>query len=159
MAGGYPKGKEKDPNFFMDIEASIKTIKDWPSPIVFSGVEIGERVQSGETLISTEEKNPIREAYIQWDSHFWRKWEPEKYKERSIHQHNSYDQTSVVYAVRGSADLWNLSPTGTNTVYPDGSNKWINSKLGKHRFLIQKKAPEEIGKLIDSLMIQKPARR
>jgi inosine-uridine nucleoside N-ribohydrolase len=156
MAGGYPEGKEKDPNFSMDLAASIETMKDWPSPIVFSGVEIGKNIKSAGRLIETQENNPIREAYIQWDSWFWKKWEPEKYKERSIHQHDSYDQTSVIYGVKGAMDLWDLSENGTNTVYPHASNKWLKSKNGKHRFLIQKKSPEAVANYIDSLMMQKP---
>jgi inosine-uridine nucleoside N-ribohydrolase len=159
MAGGYPKGKENDPNFSMDLEASIQVIKDWPSLIVFSGVEIGEHIKTASALIETEEENPIRAAYIQWDSHFWRKWEPDKYKEGSIHQHNSYDQTSVVYGVKGAMDLWDVSENGTNMVYADGSNQWVKSPTGHHRFLIQKKAPEEIAGMIDDLMVQKPLKK
>jgi hypothetical protein len=140
----------------MDLEASITTIRDWPSPIVFSGVEIGMPIKSAGPLIETEENNPIRAAYIQWDSWFWRKWEPEKYKEGSIHPHDSYDQTSVVYSIKGAMDFWDVSDKGRNTVYSNGSNLWVKSKSGKHRFLIQKESPEVIAKYIDRLMVQQP---
>ncbi|HZF66381.1 MAG TPA: nucleoside hydrolase [Chitinophagaceae bacterium] len=151
MAGGYPKGKENDPNFMMDIDASIYVVNNWPGFIMFSGVEIGQPVKTGAKLIETPPGNPVREAYIQWDSHFWKKWDS-NYVERSIHPHDSYDQTSVLFAIRGLHDYWLAEYDGKNTVFENGSNEWKKVVGGRHHYLVQKRSPESIAQVIDSLM-------
>jgi hypothetical protein len=123
---------------------------------MFSGVEIGQPIHTGPHLLTqTPANNPIRDAYIHWDAHFWRMWDP-NYKEGSIHPHDSYDQTAVLYAVRGLKNYWQASPRGKNQVFQDASNEWKAEKDGGHRYLIQAMPPTELAKIIDSLMVQPP---
>jgi inosine-uridine nucleoside N-ribohydrolase len=49
MAGKFPEGKEF--NIEKDATASQVAIDGWPSPILFSGFEIGEKVKTGLRLI------------------------------------------------------------------------------------------------------------
>jgi inosine-uridine nucleoside N-ribohydrolase len=124
MAGTYPTGKKNDPNFSMDIEASMQVVDQWPTPIMFSGTEVGAPIKTGVKLLDIKDhKNPIREAYLQWDAHFYSLWDT-TYHGGSIHPHDSYDQTSVIYAVRGCKDYWKAQMNGSNMVQPDGSNEW-----------------------------------
>ncbi|HEY1064480.1 MAG TPA: nucleoside hydrolase, partial [Pirellulales bacterium] len=97
MAGGYPKGREW--NFYADPEASLAALRDWPTPIVFCGFEIGNAVRTGAGYAEAPKANPSRRAY-------------------ELHvgagkAHGSWDQTAVLYAVRANRDaIWKLSESG-----------------------------------------------
>jgi inosine-uridine nucleoside N-ribohydrolase len=156
MAGTYPKGKKNDPNFSMDSIASVKVIAQWPTAIMFSGTEIGQSIKTGVRLLDIkDDRNPIREAYLQWDAHFFNMWDS-TYHGGSIHPHDSYDQTSVLYAVRGCKDYWKAQTDGYNTVQVNGYNEWQEYPDQNHHYLIQYKNPEVMAMIIDSLMVQPP---
>ena len=156
MAGNYPKGIRQDPNFSADIEASIEVINRWPTPIVFSGEEIGKEIKTGTTLFQTKKNNPVRRAYLLWDSHFWPMWDSTFKAGQSVHSHDSYDQTSVLFACRGTKNYWKLSEPGINKVFANGLNEFQVRKAGKYSYLIESMSPDSLGKVIDKLMTSEP---
>jgi hypothetical protein len=77
-------------------------LAEWPTPIVFSGFEIGDAIKTGPQLaVRTPEDNPVRIAYTLWHSYYWELWD-KTYQPGTIRPHPSYDQTAVLYAARGA---------------------------------------------------------
>ena len=137
-----PKGREF--NIFRDTSASIRAIADWPTPIVFSGWEIGKKVMTGAPLRDSHKGTPIRLAYKLYI----------KLKDRP-----SWDQTAVLFAVRGPGDLWDVHSGGRPEVLPDGSNRWHYGPDQGRAYLVEKKAPSEVAAVIEALMFQRPKSR
>jgi inosine-uridine nucleoside N-ribohydrolase len=145
MGGRYPEGKEW--NFEQDRAAAARVMAEWPTLILASGFEIGEKVKTGGRLhTEAPETNPVRAAFAHYHG-------PGKDRE-------SWDETAVLAAVRGPAPLWDVSPPGTITVNPqDATNRWTASPAGRHTYLIARAPVETVKRTIDDLMIQAPRRR
>ena len=140
MSCGFPDGRYW--NVFKDPVSAKTAIENWPTPIVFTGAEIGSEIFTGPALISTPPTNPVRRSY-------------ELYNDLSPRP--SWDQTAVLYAVRGLGDFWDLSAAGRVTVREDGFNSWKTDPAGRHYHLIKKKDPREVAAAVEALMVA-PAR-
>jgi inosine-uridine nucleoside N-ribohydrolase len=151
MGGKFPQGQFPDGggeyNVMWDTVASVRAINDWPTPIVFSGFEIGARVFSGARLKETPATNPVRACYQHYNG---------------LKNRESWDLTAVLYAVRGARDYWTLSEPGFCLMrqrVTHGFNDWIPTPLKQHQYLIEKMPPAELGKVLDELLVQPPAAR
>ena len=148
MGGRFPQGQFPDGNgeynVMYDTTASIRAIHDWPTPVVFSGFEIGVRIMAGGRLASLTGANPVQLAYRLYTGGGPRE---------------SWDLTAVLYAIRGAGDLWTLSEPGLclmrNRV-PHGFNEWILAPGRHHRYLVEKAAPDQVGRLLDDLLVTPP---
>jgi hypothetical protein len=144
MGGRHPSGKEW--NFEQDGPAAKRVCEAWPTSAVFSGGEVGEPVQTGARLgKETPPENPVRKAYELYNG-------PGKNR-------SSWDQTAMLYAIRGEAGLFRLSPEGTIAVAANGKNDWTAAAGGLHRYLIKAVPDAEIAKAIDELMVRPPKKR
>jgi inosine-uridine nucleoside N-ribohydrolase len=144
MGGKYPAGKEA--NFYRpDPASTVRVVNDFPRPIMFSGGEIGAAIQTGARLAETPETNPVRRGYA-------------RYLGGEGKTRSSWDQTAVLYAVRGLRDCWSAQSVGYCHVFEDGSNEWRSSPDRAHAYLIQDKPAAEMAKIIEELMIRKPSR-
>jgi hypothetical protein len=143
MGGGFPTGQEY--NLMRDAATARQAVANWPRPIVFSGFEIGEPIQTGAALRGTSENNPVRRAYQLFND---------------LENRSSWDQTAVLYAVRGPAgklaDVWDLHTGGTIEILPDGSNRWQDMPERNHAYLERKQPSDEVAKTIEGLMVQPP---
>jgi len=158
MGGRYPAGTES--NFAVDAAATRQMVEAWPTPIVFSGYEIGEELLTGPRLATeTPETNPVRVAYHLWDLTFARRFTPEFDPSTGIWPHSSYDQTAVLYAVRGLRDYWTVEAGGTVVVHDDGSNEWRPGTGGAHAYLVERMPRETLARIIEDLMVSPPAAR
>ena len=151
MGGVFPGGKFPDGggeyNLMWDTSASVRAINDWPTPVVFSGFEIGNRVKVGSRLRGTPEANPVRAAYQHYNQ---------------LHDREAWDQTAVLYAVRGARDYWTLSEPGLCLMHArvtHGYNEWVPSPRMRHRYLVEAMPPAALGKVIEDLMIEPPQER
>jgi inosine-uridine nucleoside N-ribohydrolase len=145
MGGTYPRGKEW--NFHRDPAASERVVNAWPTPVVFSGFEIGNAIHVGARLqTDTPKTNPIRRAY---QLHTGGK------------NGQSWDQTAVLYAVRGHrgglANVWDVEAKGHNHANRNGTNEWRAAPDRDHSYLIEKMPPADVAALIEKLMLQPPA--
>jgi len=119
---------------------------------MFSGIEIGKDLMTGAGLSdATPPSNPVRIAYEHWDEHFWPIWDP-KYHPGRIKPHSTYDQTAVLYGIRGLADYWNASEPGTVTISNDGAARWTAAPNGTRRYLIEKMSRKKLAAIIEALM-------
>lgn len=138
----HPAGAEY--NFVMDTESTYAVIKEWPTPIIFSGFELGVDIMTGATLQEqTPPDNPMRVAYKLYTGG---------------NDRNSWDLVTVHYAVRGSAGGYQLC-AGSNQVTRDGKNRWSTSLTTKqHAYLINTVPKEAIETVIENLLVQPPQR-
>jgi inosine-uridine nucleoside N-ribohydrolase len=141
MGAAYPTGHEW--NIKICPDGAKLVAEKWPTPIVYSGLEIGLPIKTGERLISeTPLENPVRIAY---------ETNPQVDEKKNRH---SWDQTAVLFAVRGMRDYWTQG-VGTIQISPEGKNNW-SAGGQQHRYLLAKKSPEEMKKIIEDLMIAPP---
>ena len=145
MGAQYPKGKEW--NVLRDAKASIAAVKDWPTPIVWSGFEIGNAIHTGAGLSVLPTTSPVRRGYELYNG---------------LKNRQSWDQTAVLFAVRGLdgelKDVWDVGSGGRFEIAADGANHWVADANGKHSYLIQKLSPVDVAKLIEALMLEQPKR-
>jgi inosine-uridine nucleoside N-ribohydrolase len=115
-------------NVVKDVPAAQKLAKQWPTPIIWSGYEIG--VAAAFPHVSIEQDlnyvphHPLKEAYYLYNP--------------PPHDRPTWDPTSVLYAVYPDRGYFDLSPPGTVTVEDNAATWFRASKDGKgqHRFLI-----------------------
>ncbi len=141
MGAAYPKGDEW--NIKICPDGSKLVAEKWPTTIVYSGFEIGEPIMTGERLVTeTPEKSPIRMAYHT---------NPGLDEKKNRH---SWDQTAVLFAVRGLKDYWTIA-SGTIQIADDGKNNWVAGG-NLRKYLIMKKTVPEMKKIIEDMMVAAP---
>jgi hypothetical protein len=141
--GTFPNGGGEY-NLMWDTAASVRAVNDWPTPVVFSGFEIGARIKLGSRLKDTPETNPVRACYWHYNG---------------LSNREAWDLTAVLYAVRGAGGYWTLSEPGLCLMHarvPFGFNAWVPSPQGPHRYLIEKMPPVELGRVLEDLAVQPP---
>ena len=145
MGARFPSGREF--NFYSDAAATRRAVKDWPTPIVFSGFEIGQPIGTGAGLRDLPATNPVRRAYELFNG---------------LTDRSSWDQTAVLYAVRGLGGkldvMWDLSPSGNVVVLADGESRWLDDPDRGHRYLIAKMPAADVARAIEALMARPPGR-
>ncbi|MFZ5830413.1 MAG: nucleoside hydrolase [Planctomycetota bacterium] len=146
MGGRFPEGREA--NLFNDGPAAAYAIEHWPTPILFSGWEIGSEIMTGAGLSEAPEGTPVRRSYELYNG---------------LKNRQSWDQTAVLYAVRGLsgglADYWDVRSEGYLHVNEDGSNAWRDSPDKEHSLLVKKMPPVEIAAVIEKLMLHAPQQK
>ncbi|SDW90958.1 nucleoside hydrolase [Paenibacillus sp. CF384] len=137
MGGYFPAGKEW--NFEMHPASAAHVVANWPTPIVFSGFEIGAPIHTGGSLHKAlPDTHPLRKAY-EW------------YVGVGETRH-SWDLTAVLYVARGHHPFWELE-TGTATVDAQtGENGWTPNPNGKHAYLKAVTSPSLVAEVLDQLM-------
>ncbi len=126
MAGMYtPGSNHREYNVVMDLPSARKVYAAWPTPIVASGFEIGSVVKFPADSIERDFRyvrhHPLREAY-------------ELYQ-KMPYDRETWDLTSVLYAVRPDRGYFGLSPAGTIQADEKGLTRLIPSAQGRHRHL------------------------
>ena len=151
MAGSFPAGNEF--NVRMDAAASQNVFNKWPTPILFSGVEIGFTIKTGLPLVNNRaiKNSPIKDVY--------RICIPLSQQDSAGRM--SWDQTAVLIAVKGYKPWWNIN-TGKMVVADDGSNTW-SKQFSHHSYIVQSQSdiiqrltPVIVEQLIDRLMMHQP---
>lgn len=130
MAGAFDEIPDKDRhleyNVIKDVAAAKTLASDWPTPIVYSGFEIGLSIRYPSTSIEQDydyvEHHPLAEAY--------RLYMPPP------HDRPTWDLTSVLWAVHPQRGYFDLSPPGRVTVEDDGFTTFEEQSGGLHRYLI-----------------------
>ncbi len=131
MAGAFRMpGHFLEYNVMQDLPASKKVARDWPTPIVWSGYEIGNAVRfpamSIERDFSYVPHHPAAEAYCLYDP--------------PPHERPCWDLTSALYAVCPGRGYFGLSAPGRVTIETDGLTRFTTEPGGRDRYLILSKA-------------------
>jgi pyrimidine-specific ribonucleoside hydrolase len=144
MGGRFPSGREF--NLDQDVPSSKKVLEEWPTNILFSGFEIGQKIRTGLPLIQNEkiQKSPVKDVFSICIP---------MAKEDSAGR-MSWDETAVYVAVKGWQPFYKLQ-TGKCEVFPDGSDTW-KSSTGTMAHLVEKSPPQEINVIINQLLLHQP---
>lgn len=148
MGGNFTDPNQREHNINLDLDAAQSVAESWPTPIVYSGFEIGHLVMTGGALTNPD-ANPVAKAYELFPAGGI----------GNIASSSSFDQTALYYAVRGvEADgfrIWQLSDPGW-TSFPEARTRFARSAWGRHRHLIRHVTEDEVASVIETLMIQSP---
>jgi len=116
-------------NVIKDLPAAQRLVPIWPTPVVWSGFEIGiaapyppESIQRDFGYVA---HHPAPEAYCLYQP--------------PPHARPTWDLTSVLYAVRPDRDYFNLSEPGQVTVEADGFTRFTPAPNGRDRHLVLSK--------------------
>lgn len=144
MAGGFPEGREF--NIYSDSTASEYVFNNWPGEIIFTGFEIGWAIRTGLRLIKSDVINsPVKDVF--------RISIPMSEEDKNGRM--SWDETAVLIGVYGTEGFFD-TVRGKIIVLPDGSNRWENNPEGKHVYVKQKMAVDQISMFIEERMMHRP---
>jgi hypothetical protein len=118
-------------------------VENWPTRILFSGFEIGEKVITGKRLAATPAPNPVKRAY-------------QLFHDSVASGRPSWDLITVLAAVRGGGTFWKASCDGYCKVSPTGTNEWASSPNRGHAYLRQEALSEEIANELDDFLAMPP---
>ncbi|HXL57939.1 MAG TPA: nucleoside hydrolase [Chitinophagaceae bacterium] len=145
MAGKFPEGKEF--NVEKDSLASQIVFSKWPTEVIFSGFEIGEKIKTGLPLVQNNaiQNSPVKDVFsiclpMAQEDNYGR---------------SSWDETAVLVAIKGTEPYYSLQH-GHIIVNDDGSNSWDNNGANQY-YLVEKLPHEQVQNLINELMQHLPA--
>ncbi len=156
MAGAFTQipGKDglydhKEYNVVKDIPSSKKLATHWPTPIVWSGFEIGLSLPYPHESILNDyqyvEHHPLSESYIVYIP--------------PPHNRPTWDLTSVLHGVRPAHKYFSISKPGRVTVADNGLTTFEESADGPHRYLILEDTQKlRVLEALQILSSQPPAR-
>lgn len=128
MAGAFAPidGKEHlEYNVVEDVPAHQKLAAEWPTPIVYSGFEIGLAIPYPAASIERDyayaPHHPIAESYQLYSP--------------TPHERPTWDLTSVLWAVRPERGYFGLSEAGRVTVDERGATSFTAEAGGPHVYL------------------------
>lgn len=140
MAGHFPIGQPEF-NVDTDIPSARKVFAEWPSPMIFSGFEVGEALRFPAACIehdfSWAPDHPVAEAYRTYM--------------RMPYDRPTWDLTAVLYAVRPGRGYFALSPEGRVAVDEKGQTHFTAALGGKRRYLILEDAQK--ARTLEALML------
>jgi inosine-uridine nucleoside N-ribohydrolase len=146
MAGRFPEGGEFNVN--RHPEASHYVFQHWPTPILFSGWEIGASIFTGRRLADEgSANNPLAWAY---------RYNLDTYEGKKADKRQSWDQTAVLCAVRNPKDYFYVVGPGKFVIFENGQNAWDPDTNASHYFMVHKYPYQKIADLIDELMLYEP---
>jgi inosine-uridine nucleoside N-ribohydrolase len=146
MAGNFQK-PQPEYNVFTDAGAFKELMKNWPTPMVFSGFEVGlvitYPIESIQKDFAWAANHPVVEAYKVYVG------KPE--------DHPNWDSTAVLDAIRPERGYFNVSPAGNVELGEKNTTVFTPAENGKCRFLIVK--PDQVSRvreLISDLVSEPP---
>ncbi len=147
MAGTFPEGREF--NVFMDSTASKFAFENWPTPIIFTGFEIGSKIHTGLRLVqSNVQDNPVKDVF--------RLSIPMSAEDKNGRM--SWDETAVLIGVYGTEGFF-TKVYGKIVVNPNGGNAWVNDPNGRQAYVVQKMPVKAMGKFIEERMMHVPIKK
>jgi hypothetical protein len=140
-------------NFQRDATSAFEVIRDWPRPLVFVGREIGSvpsGLAIGESLVKTPKDNPVRMAYFHYFG-----------AQKSRHV---ADLTTLLYAVRGLRDYWDIQTKGRMDLHENMTFEWKPGEDVGQAYLLKRKVDGQpndrvIERVLDELLIQPPRQK
>lgn len=144
MAGAFQKigddAHYREYNVVQDVASAQAVARRWPTPMVWSGFEIGVALPYPALSIERDfgyvRHHPLAEAYIRYIP--------------PPHERPTWDLTSVLYAVYPDRGYFDLSPPGTVAIEADGFSHFKPDAGGKHRYLIA--PPEKRQRILEAIV-------
>lgn len=141
-------------NFQRDSASALAVIPNWPVPLVFVGREIGSvpsGLKLGASLARTPATNPVRRAY-------------EYYFDGKLKDRHVADLTTILFAVRGQRDYWDIQSKGHMSLQSNMTFTWDFDTDKKQAYLLKKMSngqtnDRDIEAALDVLLIQPPQQK
>lgn len=138
-------------NFTYDKAGSLYAIRNWPGRLTFVGREIGSvpsGLKVGARLRELPEGNPIRMGY-------------QHYFGGTAQDRHVADPATVLYAVRGLRDYWEIETRGYMDLQPDMTFEWKIDRDSDQAYLLKRKVDGQpndraIERVLEQLMMQPP---
>lgn len=112
-------------NIVQDLKASKDVFSKWPTSIVASGWELGNKLLYPHSSILNDfpnaYKNPMCVSYNIY--------------EKMPYDRQTWDLTSVLYAIESNKEFFEISNRGNITIDDSGKSIFLPDKKGKHRYL------------------------
>jgi hypothetical protein len=141
MGAQFPSGYEW--NIRLDPAAAATVAAQWPTPVIYSGFEVGDSIYTGRQLFyRTPATNPVRAAY-------------EKYVGFGNNR-ESWDITAAYYGVLGGDDMFRLSEPGRINFDAKGANTWTPAPSGNRYYMITTVPDDVIAKTLEGWMVVPP---
>ena len=138
-------------NVVKDIPAAKTLANEWPSPVVWSGYEIGVAAAFPHVAIEQDfesvKHHPLKEAYCLYNP--------------PPHDRPTWDPTALLYAVFPDRGYFSLSPSGTVTVEDNGATWFRPSRDGKGRdryLVMSAEQASRVREVILQLCVTPPAK-
>lgn len=139
MAGWFPEGREY--NLLTDSVASANVFNNWPTPVIFSGFEIGREIKTGLGLVhDLALHGPVKDVFA---------FCIPKAKEDSAGR-MSWDETTVLTAILGAKPYFGLERG--RIMIEGGNSAWKNDKNGSRYYLIKAMPYDQIAAILESYM-------
>ena len=133
MGGQFPEG-EREWNFDGDMPGVTQfVVENIPVLITFLGYEVGLNIKTGEVFNELPKDHPLYVGFYHFSKYC--PWLNEQFDGR-IYDNSTYDQTAVLYAVRGGIDKYWHRVKGTCLADDKGGNDWNDSAKGPHSYLV-----------------------
>ena len=134
-------------NIVQDIRSAQKLAEEWPTPIYWSGFEVGLAIRypavSIEFDFSYIDRHPIPESY--------------QFYIPTPHERPTWDLTSVLWAIRESRGYFGISEVGSVSVLDDGETTFTANPQGTHFYLtVDDTKKEAIRELFTALVSEPP---
>ena len=143
MAGAFPRGREF--NVYNDPLSAAYVADHWPTPIFFSGYEIGDSIFTGLPFIRHTQKRFPLQLIFQTGLHCWHE---------DSTGHPSWDETAVLAAIDTAHRLFDLHP-GHIQIRADGFNSWENNPEGHQYYLMLKTPRPVLARIIDGYLLER----
>ena len=155
MAGNFAQGPQAEPEYNVRIDiASAKTVFErWPTPIVFSGFEIGRDLRYPAASIERDFPyaqphpvvHPVAESYRAYA--------------KMPYDRPTWDLTAVLEAVRPQHGYFDLSEPGSVTVESNGVTRFAAGKGDRQYLRLEPSKHAQILEALTLLASQPPTRR
>jgi len=146
MAGNFVK-PEPEYNVYTDPDSAKVLFEEWPTPMIFSGFEVGLQItfpyEAIERDFAYTDHHPISEAF--------------RIYVQKREDHPNWDSTAVLEAIRPDRGYFELSPNGRVKLGANNTTVFTLDARGNCRYLIMK--PDQIGRvreLITTLVSEPP---
>jgi len=148
MAGKFPAGDEF--NVVKHAEASKYVFENWPTTVIFSGFEIGQKIKTGIPLIHNDaiQNSPVKDVF---------RISIPLAKEDSDGR-MSWDETAVLVAIAGYEPYYTLKPGRIMVDGTTGTNSWQENTKANQFYLVEKVSPSVVEKEINILMQHQPGK-
>ena len=133
-------------NIVQDIRSAQKLAEEWPTPVYWSGFEIGLAIRYPAISIEQDfryvDRHPIPESYQAYVP--------------TPHERPTWDLTSVLWAVRQSRGYFGVSEAGSVTVLDDGETTFSVNPKGTHYHLTIDDTKKEAVRELFTILVSEP---
>ncbi len=152
MGGQFPEGERREWNFDGNMPGVTQyVLEQLPVPITFLGYEIGVDLKTGEVFNELPEDSPLYLGFFHFSKYC--PWLNHQF-EGAIYDNSTYDQTAVLYAVRGGVGkYWTRVENGVCVPDAEGRNTWKSVSSSNQSYLVLKWTRNEMEKEIEKFML------